>query len=209
MRSMRNRRAGVLLAVAVLLTSAACGSSPAHHPAAVPTKTASAQPTTVAVPKSWVRASWPAAGFAGSFPARPHQVTVNQTFGGVRVTNRNDVVNRNGTPMEIGSATIGIPIPADGIRPMLRTMVYGFALVAANLNLQSAEPRDFRGRPAYRAIFTLNGRPFELLVFEKDAQHEIYVFGPEGLTFDALAASVKLLKTPKVSGSDGSGSLPA
>lgn len=209
MRSMHTRLMGTLVATALLVTTTACGTNSRHGPTTAPKKTASPQPTTVTVPRSWVRVSWPAAGFAGSFPAQPHQVTVNQTLGGVRVTNRNDVLLRNGVPMEIGSATIGVPIPADGIRPMLRSMVYGFALVAGNLNLQSAEPRDFRGRPAYRAIFTLNGKPFELLVFEKDAQHEIYVFAPEGLTFDALAASVKLLKTPKVSGSDGSGNLPA
>lgn len=196
MRGMRNRLASALLTTAITLILTSCAGSLEQKPPPSTAPTASPSPTAkptgpIAIPSNWIHYSWAAAGFSVRLPSKPKQATALRSVRRIPITLRVALVAESPGPIEVGVAQLGVPLTPAGVGAELQASVKRFAESTGG-TLVSAKATKFRGMRARKGIIARGTQNFELLVFQRDPTHEVFVLASEGEVFDAVTTSLKL-----------------
>ena len=186
MRGMRKPFAGALLAVSALVTVTACG--PVQQPPpSVPSPTATTPSTA-----NWVHFRWPAAGIAALVPTTPSRHILGRTVDGIPITLQFGYVNNAQELIVIGGATFGVAIPSQKVDAVLQGSLKSFASLAGT-TASKDRSTTFRGLPARTAVLKRNTILFTMLIFQRDATHEVFVFAPRGFINQTIIKSLRLL----------------
>lgn len=94
-------------------------------------------------------------------------------------------------PIEVGVSQLGVRLTKTQIGAELQSSVKSLAKSSGSV-VTSQKPARFRGMRALKAILTRGTQNFQLLVFQRDPSHEVFVFAAEGAVFEAVSSSLRL-----------------
>jgi hypothetical protein len=194
---MRFRLASLVFTTALLATLNACGfqslqQQPPPSPSTSPSATAS--PTKhagIQIPTNWVSFSWKEAGFSVKLPNAPKKATAVRYVRRVPFVLRFAVISNSPGPIEVGVTQIGARLTPKAVGDVLQGSVKSFA-AATGSTVTSQKALKYRGYRALKAILSRGTQNFQLLVFQRDPAHEVFILAPEGEVFDAVASTLKL-----------------
>ena len=125
-------------------------------------------------------------------PGKPHKGVIARTLQGVTITVRLAVVPSNVATIEVGGSTFSVNVPAKNVDKVLQDSIKTYAGLIGG-TVSSSHATRFRGMPARTAVVKINGAKYQMLVFQRDARHSLFVFAPTGTISHQVASSLRLI----------------
>lgn len=135
---------------------------------------------------------WPAAGISVMLPGKPHKGITVRTLQGVTITVHLAVVPSNVATIEVGASTFSVDVPAKNVDTVLQDSIKTYVGLIGG-TMSSSHTTRFRGMPARTAVVKINGANYQMVVFQRDARHSVFVFAPTGTISHQVARSLRLI----------------